>query len=117
MTAKSTSTTYGSVAVSIHWITALLIIGLLVSGTLAEESADPATKALILSAHAPMGIAVLLLTLGRLAWWWRFDNRPAPLGGDPAWQETIAKLVHGLLSPPPSRHSAASSGPSGRRRC
>jgi hypothetical protein len=27
MTAKSTSTTYGSVAVSIHWITALLIIG------------------------------------------------------------------------------------------
>jgi cytochrome b561 len=97
MTAKSTSTTYGSVAVSIHWITALLIIGLLASGTLAEESADPATKARILSAHAPMGIAVLLLTLGRLAWWWRFDNRPAPLGGDPAWQEKTAKLVHGLL--------------------
>ncbi|WP_375588882.1 cytochrome b [Hoeflea alexandrii] len=97
MTTKSTPNTYGSVAVSIHWITALLIIGLLVSGTLAEESADPATKARILSAHAPMGIAVLLLTLGRLVWWWRFDSRPAPLGGEPAWQEKTAKLVHGLL--------------------
>lgn len=97
MTRKSSSTVYGAVAVGIHWLTVLLIIALLGSGMLADETRDPAAKALILSAHAPMGIAVLLLTLARLVWWWRFDTHPEPLAGDPAWQIKAAKAVHGLL--------------------
>ena len=97
MTSKSSSTAYGTVAVSLHWLTVLLIIALLGSGMLADETSDPAAKAQILTAHAPMGIAVLLLTLARLVWWWRFDTHPEPLGGDPAWQTKAAKAVHGLL--------------------
>jgi cytochrome b561 len=97
MTRKSSATTYGSVAISIHWLSALLIIALFASGVLAENTTDPETKALILTAHAPMGISILVLTLFRLIWWWRFDTKPAPLGGDPAWQETTAKVVHILL--------------------
>ncbi|MDP3526504.1 MAG: cytochrome b [Hoeflea sp.] len=97
MSMKSSPTTYGAVAVSIHWLSALLIVGLLASGMLADETGDPATKARILSAHAPMGIAVLLLTLARIVWWWRLDSHPAPLAGDPAWQMKAARAVHGLL--------------------
>jgi cytochrome b561 len=97
MTRKSSSTAYGAVAVGIHWLTVLLIVALLGSGMLADETSDPAAKARILTAHAPMGIAVLLLTLARLIWWWRFDTHPEPLGGDPAWQIKAAKAVHGLL--------------------
>jgi cytochrome b561 len=97
MTSKSSSTAYGTVAVSIHWLTALLIVALLGSGMLADETSDPATKARILTAHAPMGILVLLLTVARLVWWWRFDTHPEPLAGDPAWQVKMAKAVHGLL--------------------
>ena len=97
MTRKSSSTAYGTVAVSLHWLTVLLIIALLGSGMLADETSDPAAKARILTAHAPMGIAVLLLTLARIVWWWRFDTHPEPLAGDPAWQIKAAKAVHGLL--------------------
>tara|TARA_R110002020_G_scaffold18931_11_gene65469 strand:- start:310 stop:846 length:537 start_codon:yes stop_codon:yes gene_type:complete len=97
MSMKSSPTTYGAVAVSIHWLSALLILALLASGMLADETGDPAAKARILAAHAPMGIAVLLLTLARLVWGWRFDAHPAPMSGDPAWQLRSAKAVHGLL--------------------
>ncbi|OCW55868.1 hypothetical protein AWJ14_15020 [Hoeflea olei] len=93
---KSTPTAYGAVAVGLHWLSALLIVGLLVSGTIADETADPAAKASILSMHAPFGILVLVLTLARIAWW-RFDIRPEPLGDDTALQKLAAKGVHGLL--------------------
>lgn len=96
MTLKSTPTAYGAVAVGLHWLSALLIVGLLVSGTIADETADPAAKASILSIHAPFGILVLVLTLARLLWW-RLDARPEPLDGDTAFQKLGAKGVHGLL--------------------
>ncbi|MEQ8479992.1 MAG: cytochrome b [Hoeflea sp.] len=97
MTHKSSTDSYGSVAIGVHWLTAVLIVGLLASGVLAENAADPATKATLLTLHAPMGIAVLVLTLFRIVWWWRLDTRPDPLGGNPAWQEKLAKAVHLLL--------------------
>lgn len=93
---KSTSEKYGAVAIAIHWVTALAIVGLLVSGTVAA-GAPEATKRLILPIHAVMGSLVLLLTLMRLAWWGWGDRRPSPVPGQPRWQEWAARLVHGLL--------------------
>lgn len=97
MPLKSTPSTYGNVAVSIHWLTVILIIALLASGFRAAGTIDPAAKAALLRIHAPMGGAILLLTLTRLVWWWRFDKKPAPVEGGPAWQERIARYVHILL--------------------
>lgn len=94
---KSTNTSYGTVAVGIHWLSVLVLAMLFASGSLADDAADPAEKAFLLSLHAPLGAAVLVLTLARLVWWWRFDTRPAPIGSDPAWQEKIAKAVHAAL--------------------
>ncbi len=65
---KSTSTRYGTVAVTIHWISALLILALLGSGFRAAGLADSAAKASLLSVHVPLGIRILVLTLARLAW-------------------------------------------------
>ena len=44
MTWKSAPDHYGSVAVAIHWLTALLIIGLLASGFWAANMLDPTAK-------------------------------------------------------------------------
>ncbi|MCV0427364.1 MAG: cytochrome b/b6 domain-containing protein, partial [Roseibium sp.] len=74
---KSTSTSYGTVAVSIHWITAILIIALLVSGFRAASLNASALKVNTLTIHVSMGIAVLLLTLLRIAWWFFVDQKPA----------------------------------------
>jgi len=93
---KSTSDRYGSVAIAIHWVSALAIIALLISGTIAA-GAPVATKLSILPVHAVMGSLVFLLTVLRLAWWVWGDRRPSPLPNQAAWQELTAKAVHGLL--------------------
>jgi cytochrome b561 len=94
---KSTPTSYGSIAVTIHWLSAVLVIVLLGSGFRAGLSEAPEAKAAILSVHIPVAIVVLLLTLVRLLWWWRFDRKPEPLTDVPHWQEVIARWTHRLL--------------------
>lgn len=97
MPMKSSHSQYGSVAVTLHWLSALLIIALMISGSRAADTIDPAAKAELLSLHAPVGITVLALTLLRLFWWWRVDVKPAPNQSDPRWQTRIAHSVHVLF--------------------
>ena len=80
MNLRSTTDRYGAVAVGIHWVTAVAMIGLLVSGTIADGAA-PTAKASILLPHGVMGILVMLLTLLRVAWWIWADRRPLPVIG------------------------------------
>jgi len=94
MVLKSTPGKYGSVALSIHWIGAILILILIVSGFRAASTMDQAAKAMILRVHVPVAIAVLALTILRIVWWLGFDRKPEPIAGSPRWQERIARLVH-----------------------
>ena len=68
MSPKSTSLRYGTTAVIIHWLSALLILALLASGFRAANTFDPVAKAQLLSVHAALGFAILVLTLFRLGW-------------------------------------------------
>ena len=97
MSVKSTSTNYGTVAVTIHWRSALFILALLGSGFRAANTLDPEVKAQILSLHVPLGLAILLLTLARIAWWWFADRKPDPVSGMAKWQERSASAVHLLF--------------------
>ncbi len=97
MALKSTSDHYGTVAVSIHWVTAVLILILIVSGFRAANTMDPAAKAAILRVHVPIAVGVLALTILRIVWWGRFDRKPEPVAGSPRWQERTARVVHVLL--------------------
>ncbi len=97
MPTKSTPTRYGSVAIAIHWISALLVIAALAGGLVMGNSADPATRSMILPVHASLGILALLLTLGRIAWWVWGDRRPEPAPNMPKLQEWAASAVHILL--------------------
>ena len=97
MAAKSSNDGYGTVAVAIHWASALLIILLLGTGFRSGFSDDSAAKLAILQIHIPVAILVLVLTVSRLIWWWRADQKPAPLGTSPAWQEAIAHWTHRAL--------------------
>jgi cytochrome b561 len=90
---KSRADRYGAVAVSIHWLSAILIIALLGSGFRAANAGDATAKAGILRFHIPVAIVVLLLTALRIAWW-RFDRKPLPVQGSPRWQERIARWIH-----------------------
>ena len=94
---KSTSSKYGTVAVSIHWLSALLILVQLGSGFRAASATDSAAKETVLALHAPLGMLILVLMLARILWWLLADKKPAPVAGDPAWQAMSAKAVHILF--------------------
>ncbi len=94
---KSTIDRYGSMAVSIHWLSAILVLVLIVLGFRAAGTVDPVAKAAFLRLHLPIGIAVLALTVLRIVWWWRFDRKPDPTSGSPRWQERAGQAVHVLF--------------------
>ena len=94
MSLKSSPTRYGAVAIAIHWITALAILGMLTSGLAAANSADPATELTLLRGHAIMGSLIGVLTLLRIVWWMGFDRRPADPAGMSRGQVLAAHLVH-----------------------
>lgn len=97
MSAKSSPTRYGGVAIAIHWITALAIFGTLASGLLAANTADHATELTLLRGHAIMGSLIGVLTVLRIVWWRFFDKRPADPTGMSRGQALAAHIVHYAL--------------------
>lgn len=91
MTGQETAR-YTSVAVALHWIIALLLLGNLFLGFGHEWFGKPA-EAWLMFFHKAIGISVLGLTLARLAW--RLTHRPPP--HDAAlkrWEAGLASLIH-----------------------
>ncbi len=97
MSLKSTSSRYGSVAIAIHWSSALAVILAFAAGFTVANLAPPRQQGPILIAHIVLGLIVFALTLLRIVWWIAADKRPAPAAGQPRWQELTAATVHGLL--------------------
>lgn len=96
MPVRSSATHYGTVAVTLHWLSALLVAAMIVTGFRATGLEDSAAKANILQLHIPFGVAILLLTLGRLCWWMFADNKPASVLM-PRWQDRVSRAVHFLF--------------------
>lgn len=97
MGAKSTPDRYGAVALSIHWIAAVLIVALIVTGFRVSGSTDLSAKAALLRFHAVFGVAILVLTLARIGWWWLADRKPSPVGGQSPMLQRVASMVHALF--------------------
>lgn len=97
MSLKSNQNRYGAVAVTIHWITAFLIIAALLMGFQAANTPDAAVKAQMLVLHVPLAIVAVLLTLARILWWSFADRKPDPVAETPHWQHRSAQAVHLLF--------------------
>lgn len=93
MSLTSSPTRYGSVAIAIHWITALAILGMLISGLAAANSTDEAARLTLLRGHAVMGSLIGVLTVFRIVWWLAFDKRPQDAVPSRA-QALAAHVVH-----------------------
>lgn len=87
---------YTRTAMSLHWLIALMIIGLFAFGLYMVELPLSPQKLKYYSYHKWAGVTVFLLVLLRLLW--RITHRPPDLpAGMPRWQVKAAKAGHHLL--------------------
>src|SRR5262249_6555463 len=93
----NSETRYGTVAVTLHWLIALIIIGMLILGTyMADLPRDDPSRFDLIQLHKSIGITVIVLSVARLLW--RLVNRVPPLPAHmPAWEKFAAHASHALL--------------------
>ncbi|MEW6024150.1 MAG: cytochrome b [Pseudomonadota bacterium] len=88
---------YSSVAIALHWLIAILIIGTFTLGwVMTDIPGLTPTKLRYFSWHKWAGVTVLALAALRLLW--RLRSRPPAYPAHmPAWQRHAAHSLHGLL--------------------
>lgn len=101
MPAANSHSSYGTVAKSFHWLTALLILSLIPMGWIANEmpydtSEQLAQKAFLFSMHKTLGVLVFFVALARIIWAMT-QPKPGALNADAKVEHWAAETVHYLL--------------------
>ena len=101
MSATHTTTTYGTVTKTFHWLTALLILTIVPLGAIAnrlpyDTNEQLAFKAQLFSFHKTLGVIVFAVALARILWALT-QTKPAGLHPDRKAETFLADLVHWLL--------------------
>src|SRR5258708_25598049 len=92
---KNTTNHYGVVTIFLHWLMAVLIIGLLALGVYMVDMPDVGFnihKIKLIFLHKELGIGVLVLATVRFMW--RLSNIVPRLSQIPQWQKIAARAVH-----------------------
>lgn len=85
---------YSNTAIALHWLHAVLILGLLALGVIMVDLPKSPERTAWIALHKSLGICAFLLFIVRLGW--RYHRPPpAPLGS--GWQERLATATHHLL--------------------
>lgn len=95
MALRSDAAGWGSMAKTLHWIMALLIIGVAFVGWTMTDLPTSPQKIKIYALHKSFGLTVLALGLLRLAW--RLGERRPAEPPMPRWQALAARATHLLL--------------------
>ncbi|MFA5678431.1 MAG: cytochrome b [Pseudomonas sp.] len=94
---KNTGAGYGLVAIVLHWLVALTVIGLAILGLWMVDLSyySPYYRSAPFW-HKSVGLALFAVLVFRLLWR-SFNPRPAHLSNHKRWEVNSAALVHGLL--------------------
>lgn len=101
MARSNTADSYGSVARTLHWLTALLILTAIPLGAVANrlpyDTAEAlAVKAQLFSLHKTVGVAAFLIGLIRILWALG-QTQPAPIHPERKIETLAAAVVHWAL--------------------
>ncbi len=84
---------YNNIAITLHWLMALLIFVVFPLGVYMHELPLSPTKLQLYSYHKWLGITVLMLAMLRV--FWRAKNPPPPLPYDtPNWEKAVSHVTH-----------------------
>lgn len=91
---SASSERYTNVAITLHWLIAIAIVGMIFGGWYMGDLPDGAPGQYFLyQMHKSIGITILLLTVARIIW--RVMNRPPPLPDEmKGLEKTASHLVH-----------------------
>jgi cytochrome b561 len=89
------SARYGSPAILLHWLLALMIVAALGVGLYMHELPVSPLRLKLYNWHKWAGVSILLLSALRLLW--RLTHRPPPDLAMPAWQARAAHATHGAM--------------------
>ena len=93
---RNTTSSWGSVARSFHWVLGFTILGMLAFGWWMNHFPPRPDRFFYRNIHADVGYVVLLLTVLRLIW--RGINPTPALPPDtPRWQRMLAHVSHGAI--------------------
>ncbi|MBI1215590.1 MAG: cytochrome b [Alphaproteobacteria bacterium] len=97
---KNTDKSYGAVTKTFHWLSALLVIGLICVGLyfsdMPNSPATMHTKLQLVTMHKSFGIIVLCLTVLRIIWH-IYTRKPGLVDGMKKWERVAAKGAHYFL--------------------
>ncbi|NNK78515.1 MAG: cytochrome [Litoreibacter sp.] len=98
---RNSTTTYGGVTKTFHWLTALLVVTLIPLGIYAnglpyETGEQLARKAWMFSLHKTLGVTVFFVALARIGWALS-QPKPGLLNSERKLESFLAETVHWLL--------------------
>jgi cytochrome b561 len=93
MQLKNTETRYGMVTIILHWLMAIIIIGLVILGLYMTRIPVSLEKIKYYGCHKEYGIFILMLVMLRIVW--RIGNiTPFLPTAMPSWEKFAAHAVH-----------------------
>ncbi len=96
MSLRNSDQSWGTVAKTLHWFIAVMILGMFVLGWAAVNYPMSPLKLRLFIWHKTLGISLLALVLFRIAW--RLANpTPVPPSGMRRWERPLARASHVLL--------------------
>lgn len=96
MQIKNTSTSYGVVSKSFHWVLAVLIIGLLAVGLYMTDMQNSPSKFELYGLHKSTGLVALILVMMRFIWKVRNETPGLP-DAIPPLQKIASRAAHAFL--------------------
>lgn len=101
MSARNTAARYGSVAKTLHWLTALLILTAIPLGVIAnnlpfDTGEALARKAFLFSLHKTIGVSAFFVALARIIWAIT-QPKPGLLNADHKVESFLAETIHWAL--------------------
>jgi cytochrome b561 len=86
---------YTPVAITFHWLLAVMIVGSFCVGLYMHDLPLSVTKLKLFNYHKWAGICILALSALRLLW--RLTHRPPAAPPMPRWQSLASQAAHGAL--------------------
>lgn len=93
---RNTPFGWGSVSIALHWLTALLVVGMIASGLVMTKVLEPFSSLQFTAYqwHKSFGALVFVVAAGRLAWRLGAGRTPPLPAGLKPWERMAAHVTH-----------------------